>query len=143
MDFSEAMLNKAKLKISSEKVVFKRQDLTKPWKLLPDSFNLISCSLVLEHIEDLDDIFKKSAQVLKKNGLFYISELHPFKQYSGSKARFDNGKEVQELEVSTHHLSDYLIAAKQHGFELLELKESFDEANNNNIPRLISILFQK
>jgi len=99
--------------------------------------------LVLEHIEDLDDIFKKSAQVLKKNGLFYISELHPFKQYSGSKARFDNGKEVQELEVSTHHLSDYLIAAKQHGFELLELKESFDEANNNNIPRLISILFQK
>lgn len=143
MDFSEAMLNKAKLQISSEKVIFKQQDLLTDWKLSPNSFDLISCSLVLEHIEDLDEIMKKAAQVLNKNGLFYISELHPFKQYSGSKARFDNGKEVQELETFTHHLSDYLTAANKSGLKLMELKESFDEVNSNNVPRLISFLFQK
>ena len=143
IDFSEAMLEKAKLKISSEKVIFKQQDLLDDWKLLPNSFNLICCSLVLEHIEVLTDIFNKTTQVLKPNGIFYISELHPFKQYSGSKARFDNGKGIQELEVYTHNISDYLLAAKECELEIIEIKESFDDGNINHLPRLISFLFQK
>lgn len=142
-DFSKEMLEKAKQKISSEKVTFKEQDLSHDWGLEANSFDLICCSLVLEHLEEINSIFEKSTNVLKANGKFYVSELHPFKQYSGSKARFDNGKEIEELEVYTHHISDYLIAAKECGLKLIELKESFDDDNKSKIPRLISFLFQK
>lgn len=143
LDFSEKMLGKARKKISSKKISFRQQDLTKDWNLPEDSADLISCSLVLEHIEDLDAIFKKSSKVLKKEGKFYISELHPFKQYSGSKARFDDGKETQELEVYIHHISDFTEAAAKYGFKLLQLNEWFDEDDKKNIPRLVSFLFQK
>lgn len=143
LDFSEEMLTKAKQKISSKKVVFNQQDLTKDWKLVPNSMDLITCSLVLEHIQDLNLIFKKSSEVLHKAGQFYICELHPFKQYSGSKARFNTGKEIQELEVYTHHISDYTDAAFKNGFKLIQLNEWFDENNRDNIPRLVSFVFKK
>lgn len=107
------------------------------------SFNLICCSLVLEHIKDLNSIFEKASRVLKEEGQFYICELHPFKQYSGSKASFDDGNSIQELEVYTHHITDYTEAAKKYGFRLIDLKESFDEDQLETIPRLVSFLFQK
>lgn len=94
-------------------------------------------------MENLDPIFKKASLVLKSDGLFYISELHPFKQYLGSKAKFDNGNEIQELEVYKHPISDYLLAAKKSELNLIALKESFDEDTSTNIPRLISFLFQR
>ncbi|RKS50524.1 methyltransferase family protein [Gillisia mitskevichiae] len=143
LDFSEEMLTKAKQKISSKKVVFNQQDLTKDWKLAPNSMDLITCSLVLEHIQDLNLIFKKSSEVLHKAGQFYICELHPFKQYSGSKARFNTGKVIQELEVYTHHISDYTDTAFKNGFKLIQLNEWFDEDNRDNIPRLVSFVFKK
>jgi len=142
-DFSEEMLEKAKEKIQSKKVIFQIQDLNENWKLPENSIDLICGSLVLEHIENLDLLFKKASTVLKQNGQFYISELHPFKQYSGSKARFDDGSRVQELEVYVHHLTDYTEAALKNAFKLIKLKECFDEDDRNTIPRLISFVFQK
>lgn len=143
MDFSEAMLLKAQEKIESKKISFRQQDLKKDWNLPKDFADLVSCSLVLEHIEDLDSIFKKTAEILKTGGQFYIAELHPFKQYSGSKARFDTGSGIQELEVYVHHITDFTSAAFKNGFKLVELKEWFDDDDKNNIPRLVSFLFQQ
>ncbi|WP_010228236.1 class I SAM-dependent DNA methyltransferase [Gillisia marina] len=143
MDFSEAMLLKAQEKIESKKVSFKQQDLNIDWGLPEDSVDLVSCSLVLEHIKDLDAVFAKASKILKTDGQFYISELHPFKQYSGSKARFDDGNGIQELEVYVHHITDYTEAAAKNGFKLVQLKEWFDDDNKENIPRLVSFLFQK
>jgi len=137
------MLLKAKQKISSKKVVFNQQDLTKDWKLMPNSMDLITCSLVLEHIQDLNLIFKKSSEVLHKEGQFYICELHPFKHYSGSKARFNTGREIQELEVYIHHISDYMDIALNTGFKLTQLNEWFDENNRDKVPRLVSFVFKK
>ena len=143
LDFSEEMMNKAKRKISSNKITFKQQDLTQEWNLVPKSFDLITCSLVLEHIKDLNLIFKKATEVLKKDGRLYVCELHPFKQYSGSKARFNNGNTTLELKVYTHHITDYIDAAKKNGLRLMEIKETFDEDKLAEIPRLITFLFQK
>ncbi len=143
LDFSEEMIAKAKQKIQLNNVGFKQQDLKEVWDIPKSSIALVSCSLVLEHIEDLNLIFKKVSAVLKNNGEFYLGELHPFKQYSGSKARFDNGSEIQDLEVYTHHISDYLDAAKNNQLDLLDLKEWFDEDDRTNIPRLVSFRFKK
>jgi ubiquinone/menaquinone biosynthesis C-methylase UbiE len=143
LDFSEEMIAKAKQKIQLDKVVLKQQNLEDGWDINKGSIALVSCSLVLEHIEDLNLIFKKVSEVLKNKGEFYLGELHPFKQYSGSKARFDNGSEIQELEVYTHHISEYLTAAKNNQLDLIDLKEWFDEDDTSKIPRLVSFRFKK
>lgn len=141
LDFSEEMLAKARIKINSEKVSFEQQDLTNNWELPEKSADLICCSLVLEHIEDLDSIFEKAAKILKKDGQFYIGELHPLKQYAGSKARFQTNERIQELEVFVHHTTEFTDAAFKHGFKLLEIKEWFDDNDRKGLPRLISFVF--
>lgn len=143
LDFSEEMLNRAKTKIKDGRVEFQKADLTTEWKIENEYADLITCSLVLEHIENLDFVFNQAGNKLKKGGVFFISELHPFKQYSGTKARFETKNGTQELETYVHHVSEYLEVANANGFELLELKEWFDDDNKNAIPRLIGITLRK
>ncbi|MBA6153070.1 class I SAM-dependent DNA methyltransferase [Gelidibacter maritimus] len=143
LDFSQEMLNKAKDKIKDERVEFRRADLTAEWNIENNYADLITCSLVLEHIEKLNFVFNQANKKLKNGGLFFISELHPFKQYSGSKAKFETENGTQELETYVHHFSEYLEVANENGFELLELKEWFDEENKSGIPRLIGITLRK
>ena len=142
LDFSQKMLDKAKDKIRDERAVFRKADLKKEWDIENDFADLITCSLVLEHIKNLDFIFNQANKKLKNGGIFFISELHPFKQYSGSKAKFETENGTQELETYVHHISEYLDVANTNGFELFELKEWFDEGKNR-IPRLIGITLSK
>lgn len=143
LDFSQEMLNKAKEKISDDRVNFRKADLTQNWEIEDNYADLITSSLTLEHIKDLKHIFSQAKQKLKKNGLFFISELHPFKQYAGSKARYETESGTQELEVYTHHISEFIDDANSNGFSLLEMKEWFDEDKENEIPRLVSFVFRK
>jgi ubiquinone/menaquinone biosynthesis C-methylase UbiE len=143
LDFSQEMLHKAQEKIVDKKVVFRRADLTENWKIDNDFADLITCSLTLEHIKNVHHIFNQANLKLKKNGLFFISELHPFKQYSGSKAKYETESGTKELEVYIHHISEYIDNAKNNGLEFVEMKEWFDEDNENGIPRLISFVFKK
>ncbi len=143
LDFSEEMLTKAKLKVNRTNVNFIKTDLQKDWPVASNKIDLITCSLVLEHFKDLDLIFQQAYDRLISNGEFFLCELHPFKQYSGSKARFENGNNIEVLETYTHHISDYLDAAKNVGFKLKDLDEWFDENDRNEIPRLISFVFKK
>jgi ubiquinone/menaquinone biosynthesis C-methylase UbiE len=142
-DFSEGMLAKAGEKIRSKKVEFRQADLTKPWPVADDVADLITFNLILEHIADLDHIYQEAFAKLKKGGRLYISELHPFKQYIGSKARFDTEDGVQELEVYTHHISEFVGLGQKHGFQLLELREWWDEDGAQEVPRLLTLFWEK
>lgn len=142
MDFSPEMIKKAKEKIREQNVNFIETDLNVDWPVKPGWANLISCSLVLEHIDDLNFIFSEASRALKRNGKFYICELHPWKQYSGSKARFETDQGLHEPKAYVHHISDYLDAAHHNGFSLLDLNEYFDDKEKENIPRLISLVFE-
>lgn len=141
-DFSAEMLAKAKEKITAENVEFRKLDLRENWEFNENSFDLITCSLVLEHIENLDFVFQEARKVLRKNGLFYIGELHPFKQYQGSKARFDTASGVFELECFVHHVSDFFQAAKNNDFQCIDLKEWFDSDDQTEVPRLLTMIFK-
>lgn len=143
LDFSQEMLNKAKEKITDKRVAFIKADLTHNWEIDNGFADLISCSLTLEHIKDLHHIFNQANLKLKKNGIIFISELHPFKQYSGSKAKFKTEKETKELEVYIHHISEYIDEAKNSGLELVEIKEWFDDNAEIGLPRLVSFVFKK
>lgn len=143
VDFSDGMLQKAKEKIDSPLVIFQQADITKPWDFVAAKFDLVTCSLILEHIEDLSFIFSEAAKVLNSGGYFYVCELHPFKQYTGSKARFETTEGLQVLQCFTHHLSDYIEAALKAGFTISDLQEWFDEEDRGASPRLVAFLFQK
>ena len=143
VDLSEEMLNKAKEKLEGREVRFLQADITQPWSFADASFDLVTFSLVLEHINDLDPIFSEAARCLRKGGQIYMGELHPFKQYSGTKARFETEEGTSVVECYTHNSSDFIHAAERAGMRVRTLNEYFDEGDRSSIPRILAITFAK
>lgn len=143
VDFSEQMLARAKDKIASNRVQFKQADITSRWNFRDGLYDLVTFSLVLEHIDNLDYVFNEVAKSLNPGGYVYIGELHPFKQYTGTKARFDTDEGTQMVECFNHNVSDFIHAGKKHGLVLVELDEYFDDNNRTQIPRILTILLKK
>jgi ubiquinone/menaquinone biosynthesis C-methylase UbiE len=144
VDLSYEMLLKAKNKIKSDKVEFIQADINNEWNFADNrQFDLATFSLVLEHIENLDNIFEKLSKVVKENGYVYIGELHPFKQYNGTEARFETENGLQRVTCFNHNISDFTNAAKHFGFTVVALDEFFDNNDRTNIPRILSLLLKK
>jgi ubiquinone/menaquinone biosynthesis C-methylase UbiE len=143
VDFSEGMLAIAKEKVQAENVIFIPADITEEWDFGYEKYDLVTFSLVLEHIENLENIFHKTSRILSPGGKVYIGELHPFKQYSGSKARFETEEGQQEVIFFTHHISDFTNAALKYGFRIDLIKEFFDEDNGGGVPRILSLVLSR
>ncbi len=143
IDLSGEMLKKAKGKVISNKATFKQADITQPWSFCEPYYDLISFSLVLEHIADLDFVFSEASKVVEKRGYVYVGELHPFKQYSGTRARFETATGTEVVECYEHHVSAFIQAGKKYGLSVVELDEHFDDDDKKSIPRILTILFQK
>lgn len=130
-------------KIQSDKVTFIQADITKDWDFTTQKYDLVGFSLVIEHIENVEQIFQKVGEVTHAGSYLYIGELHPFKQYAGTKARFETEEGVQIVPCFNHNISDFTQAAKQFGFEIVEVNEYFDKNDKTNIPRILTLLFRK
>lgn len=143
IDSSKAMLEKAKAKVNSTNVTFTVGDITKPWVCNNASADLITCNLVLEHIQDLSFIFSEASRILVKGGYFFISELHPFKQYQGTKANFQQNQETIEITAFTHHISEFMNVAKAYSFSVKNFQESWHESDRDKPPRLATFLFKR
>lgn len=143
LDLSVGMLEQAKGKIKSERVLFAVADLTEDWPCKTESVDLIVCNLVLEHVRDLSLIFSEAHRSLVAGGQFFISELHPFRQYQGTKANFQRGQDTIEIEAFVHHLSDFTEGAAQNGLSVQSFREWWHEADQNKLPRLVSFMFKK
>ena len=142
-DFSERMISKAKEKVKLNNVVFTQADIKLKWAVEINSVDLVTCNLILEHIENLDFVFSEANRCLTHQGKFYIGELHPFRQYEGTKANFERNGTKTEIQAFVHHISDFLYAANKNGFKLLELKELWHEKDQNKPPRLVTFMFEK
>tara|TARA_A100001234_G_scaffold96967_1_gene85430 strand:+ start:1418 stop:2044 length:627 start_codon:yes stop_codon:yes gene_type:complete len=141
LDFSKNMLDQARKKVKTDKVTFINTDLNENWPVNDNSFDLATINLTLEHIETLDHIFNSLFMKLTQGGKCFVCELHPKKQLSGSKARFEkNGDEIA-LDVFYHSELEYIESAEKAGFNLIVKKEWYD--NKKTVPRLISFLFEK
>ncbi|MFT3739170.1 MAG: class I SAM-dependent methyltransferase [Breznakibacter sp.] len=143
IDLSEEMLAIAKNKIPNENVRFLKVDINRDWNFTGEHFDLVVCSLVLEHIENIGRIIKQIAERLKIGGTLYIGELHPFKQYSGSKAKFRNEKGEHTVTCYTHHISEFTGPAKKHGLKIDDIREYFDDNDTTSIPRILALKFVK
>ena len=141
IDFSAEMQAVAKAKVRSENVEFGLGDVREMWSFADFSPDLITCSLILEHVEDLNFVFAEAMRTSEPGGRFYICELHPFKQYEGSKARFESEEGLQVTECFQHHVTDYTSAALANGFTIDRMDEWFDDADRTTTPRLISFVF--
>ena len=142
IDLSEEMLAKAKEKISATYVQFLQADITIGWTFTNQLYDLLSFSLVLEHIQNLDHIFNEVCKKLKIGGYVYIGELHPFKQYTGTKARFNTEDGQHVVTCYNHHISEFFQAAKKYGMMPIDIGEYFDDNDKTGIPRILSILFR-
>ena len=143
VDLSEEMVAKAKTKDLPSTVEFIIADVTKAWEFTASTFDLVSFSLVLEHIEDLEHIFSEASKVLKSGGLVYLGELHPYKQYKGSKARFESSEGEITLDCFTHHITDYVSAALKFGLKVEEIREFFIPGETAAPPQILSLLLRK
>lgn len=141
VDFSAGMIEKARAKVTAPHVTFEIADITRGWPSNDHSFDLIVCNLVLEHIEDLNFIFAEASRVLVPDGRFFICELHPFRQYQGTQARFQRADDTRHIAAFTHHVTDFTNAALASGLMSREMKEWWHEEDEGKPPRLISFLF--
>jgi malonyl-CoA O-methyltransferase len=143
LDFSEAMIEQARQKLSFDNVTFRVADITQPWPVEACSIDLVTCNLVLEHIENLGFILSEAARVLAHGGRIFISELHPFRQYRGVVARFERGVQRIEIPAFVHHISDFLDAAAANDLSLVRLEEFWHAEDQGKPPRLIAFMFAK
>ena len=144
LDFSEAMLARARTRVDSSRVRFVQQDVSEPWPLPDNSADVGIAMLVLEHVEHLKPVFAEAARVLRPRGEFFMCELHPERQLLGKQARFTSATSGEDklLTAFLHHTDDYLRAGKAAGFEVKKLGEWRDEDAPEEPPRLLSLHFR-
>lgn len=143
LDFSEAMLARAVAGSRTGLARFAIADLTAGLPCAAGAVNTAACNLVLEHIADLSTVFGEVARVLRPGGLFYICELHPFKQYVGKKAVFERDGAQIQIPAYVHHVSDFVRAGEAAGFALAYLDEWWHPEDQGQPPRLITFLFTR
>lgn len=143
VDLSEKMLTKAQEKVQQPQVTFVQADITQDWRFAQKQYDLVTFSLMLEHIKDIGAVIAKATKVLKPQGYIYIGELHAIKQYMGSKARYETSEGTKELVCFTHHISDFFRIAQQHQLEVVVFEEYFDEDDRQGVPRILTFLLQK
>ena len=143
IDFSPGMLAKAKARPGLENVTFALADLCNRWPAGDRAMDLIVCNLVLEHLENLRCFFSEASRCLANSGRLFICELHPFRQYQGTRAKMQTPEGEREITAFVHNISDFLEAAAQNGFELEQLKEWWHKEDNGKPPRLVSFLFKR
>ena len=145
LDFSKAMLARARARVNDPTVRFVQHDARVTWPLTDASGDVVIAMLILEHVEHIETVFAEAARVLITGGQFFVCELHPTRQHTGGQAQFNNTRtgERQRVTAFLHDVSDYVNAGLSSGFELQHLGEWRDAgAPANSQPRLLSLLFR-
>lgn len=76
IDASQLMLEKAKSINNNEKIIYEQCGLEE-YSYPNEKWDLVISNLVLHYIEDLEDIYSKVYQTLKKDGVFLFNIEHP------------------------------------------------------------------
>jgi malonyl-CoA O-methyltransferase len=130
MDFSEAMLERARSKPRLGQVDYIQHDLTKPFPQANGSFDRVISCLVLEHIPDLEHFFGELGRICRSDGKVVLTAMHPAMALRGAQARFiepGTGRRVGPVSY-TQKISDYLMAAKAANLRLDHISEHLVDA---------------
>lgn len=130
VDFSAAMLERARAKPGAQAVTFVQHDLAKPFPLESAAFDRVFCCLVLDHIAALDKFFAELRRLCRPTGCVIISVMHPAMSLRGAQARFiepGTGRRISPA-GHAHQMSDYLMAAVRAGLTPEHLSEHAADA---------------
>jgi ubiquinone/menaquinone biosynthesis C-methylase UbiE len=130
VDFSAAMLKRARSKPGALAVTFLQHDLTKPLPLESAAFDRVFCCLVLDHIAALDPFFRELRRLARPTGCAIISVMHPAMSLRGVQARFIDPATGRRISPAghAHQISDYLMAAVRAGLRLEHVGEHAADA---------------
>jgi SAM-dependent methyltransferase len=89
------------------------------------AYDLVTTSLVDEHLDDLRPLYAEAARLLRPGGTYVIVGLHPhFIMASGMPTHFDDAAgEPVAIVTHVHQLSDQVAAGHAAGLRLAELRE--------------------
>ena len=125
VDFSQAMLDEARRKVSDGEARFIAHDLHEPLPFPDASFDTVVSGLVLEHLRDLRGFFLEARRVLRPAGRAVVSAMHPAMFLRGSQARFTDpaSGEIVQPGSLPHAIGDFVMAALGAGFVLHGIDE--------------------
>ncbi len=143
VDISPQMIALAQDKVKAKNAKFSVIDISKPWNLGENKFDLITCSLTLEHVPRLQLVFDEAYKHLKTDGYFYIGELHPVKKYLGEGyPRYIHKGKTHRIKSYTHHISKFINYPLRSGFEIISCDDWF-KPQNKEVPNIISFVYKK
>jgi ubiquinone/menaquinone biosynthesis C-methylase UbiE len=132
------MLSKARAKPGAAIVHFVRHDLATGLPFASQTFDQVTCSLMLEHMRDLESALREMARICRSDGFILLSDLHPAMWLFGIQVQFTDpvtGRQMQPASMA-HQLSDYVMAATRAGLYIKHMSEHFvDEALAVQSPR--------
>lgn len=115
LDVSAGMLTVARRRRHDLALV--QGDLNRPLPLATGAFDAVLCSLVSEHLTDLDTFFSSVFRVLRPGGRLVFSAFHPDMAAAGVEANFELEGTEYRLGAELYTLADYTERIAGAGFE--------------------------
>jgi malonyl-CoA O-methyltransferase len=143
VDFSSEMLRRGQAKPGAERVRWLQHDLATPLPLTDASCDRAVCGLVLEHIADLDLLFRELGRICRHDGRIVVSAMHPAMMLRGITARFTDPTTGREIRPQSHphQIADFVMAALHAGLRLEHISEhAVDDALVARSPRAAKYL---
>jgi malonyl-CoA O-methyltransferase len=142
VDVSTGMLDRARRRLADAPVTLRAMDVTASWPFDDSVFDAVVATLVLEHVERLDPVFRKAHRALRPGGTFYLSELHPYRQLGGTQANFEHeaSGEPVTIDAVTHPVSEFVNEGLDAGFSVRRMGEW--HGPGDDVPRLLSVRFE-
>lgn len=113
------------MKRDAARVRFLRHDITRTLPFADGAFDRVTCCLVLEHVADLEPLFREMARICRADGRVLVSELHPAMRLLDVQAQFtDPSTGAKTRPAAAHHpISDYVMFAERAGLRVEEMNE--------------------
>lgn len=116
LDLSLGMLSTARGAVGRTRLV--AADLATPLPLRAAGFDAVLCTLVGEHLDRLEPVFREFARVLRPGGRLVFSVYHPVLAAAGIEANFVHDGIEYCLGARRHLVGDYETAVRSAGFAI-------------------------
>lgn len=125
LDFSPAMLDRARAKPGAQHVTFICHDVAQRLPLPSAEFDRVVCGLVLEHIAHLRPFFAELGRICRPDGWILVTAMHPAMTLRGITARFTDPRTGRETRPHSfpHQISDFVMAVQAAGLQLEHISE--------------------
>ena len=120
IDCSAYAINKAKQNV--KKGIFKVHNAEDPFPFKNNTFDVVTCMDVLEHLKKPDDILKNIFNALKKEGILFLTT--PNNNVIRKSLFYFPDK--LEHHISLHHVDDLIKKLEGKNFEILEYSTGID-----------------